>query len=134
MSFGLVKRLYNKTTVDCLQDIVPVVEQSSAVNLCGTENVDVIVTSFGLYTFLATFFCKIVNIKKFHHFHFDEGSTTLRVQEFPHVNPQQRQEQWCVKVKQSITAAYLNAHATRKIYLTKQQRRKGSWSSPINER
>ena len=25
----------------------------------------------------------------------------------------------CVKVKQSITAAYLNAHATRKIYLTK---------------
>ena len=32
--------------------------------------------------FLARFFHKIINIKKFHHFHFKEGSTTLRVQEF----------------------------------------------------
>ena len=100
--------MYNKTTVDCLQDIVPVVEQSSAVNLlCGTENVDVIITYFGLYTFLATFFCKIVNIKKFHHFHFDEGSTTLRVQEFPHVNPQQRQEQWWVGESKTINNSCL---------------------------
>ena len=83
--FGIVKRLYNKTKVDCLQDIMPVVEQSSDVNLsqlCGTEDGDVIVPSFGWTTFLARFFCKIINIKKFHHFHFEEGSTTLRVQEY----------------------------------------------------
>ena len=39
--FGLVKRLYRKTKVDCLGDIAAVVEQSSDVNvaqLCGTEN------------------------------------------------------------------------------------------------
>ena len=39
--FGLVKRLYRKTKVDCLQDIVAVVEQSSDVNLsqlCGTSD------------------------------------------------------------------------------------------------
>ena len=66
--------------MDCLQDIVTVVEQSSDVNvaqLCGTESGDVIVP-----TFLGTFFRKVANIKKFHHFHFAEGSTTVRLQEF----------------------------------------------------
>ena len=83
--FGLVKRLYRKTKVDCLQDIVAVVEQSSDVNLsqlCGTEDGEVIVPSFDWTTFLARFFRKVVSVKKFHHFHFEEGSTTLRVQEY----------------------------------------------------
>ena len=83
--FGLVKRLYRKTKVDCLQDIVAVVEQSSDVNLsqlCGTEDEEVIVPSFDWTTFLAQFFRKVVIVKKFHHFHFEEGSTTLRVQKY----------------------------------------------------
>ena len=60
-----------------------VVEQSSDVNLsqlCGTEDREVIVPSFDWTTFLARFFRKVVSVKKFHHFHFEEGSTTLRVQ------------------------------------------------------
>ena len=36
--FGLVKRLYRKTKVDCLQDIVTVVEQSSDVNVAQLWN------------------------------------------------------------------------------------------------
>ena len=82
--FGLVKRLYRKKKVDCLQDIVTVVEQSSDVNvaqLCGTESGDVIVPTFDWTTFQGTFFRKVANIKKFHHFHFAEGSTTVRLQE-----------------------------------------------------
>ena len=83
--FGLVKRLYRKTKVDCLQDIVTVVEQSSDVNipqLCGTENGNVIVPTFDWTIFLATHFCKAQNIKKSHHFHFAKGSSNIRVQEF----------------------------------------------------
>ena len=62
-----------------------VVEQSSDVNvaqLCGTESGDVIVPMFDWTTFLGTFFRKVANIKKFHQFHFAEGSTIVRVQEF----------------------------------------------------
>ena len=83
--FGLVKRLYRKTKVDCLDDIVAVVDQSSDVNmaqLCGTENGEVIVPTFDWTSFLTTYFRKVVNIKRFHHFHFVEESTTVRVQEF----------------------------------------------------
>ena len=72
--FGLVKRLYRKTKVDCL------VDQSSDVNmaqLCGTENGEVIVPTFDWTSFLATYFHKVVNIKRFHHFHLVEGSTTV---------------------------------------------------------
>ena len=71
--------------MDCLQDIVTVVEQSSDENvaqLCGTERGDVIVPTFDWTTFLGAFFRKVANIKKFHHFHFAEGSTTVRLQEF----------------------------------------------------
>ena len=62
-----------------------VVEQSSDVNLsqlCGTEDGEVIVPLFDWTTFLARFFRKVVSVKKFHHFHFEEESTTLRVQEY----------------------------------------------------
>ena len=83
--FGLVKRLCRKTKVDCLGDIAAVVEQSSDVNvaqLCGTENGEVIVPTFDWTSFLATYFRKVVNIKRFHHFYFVQESTTVRVREF----------------------------------------------------
>ena len=56
--FGLVKRLYRKTKVDCLDDIVAVVNQSSDVNMaqmCGTENGEVIVPTFDWTSFLVTY-------------------------------------------------------------------------------
>ena len=83
--FGLVKRLYRKTKVDCLDDIAAVVTESSTVNipqLCGTENGEVIVPTFDWTSFLGIYFRKVSTIKRFHHFHFVEGSTTMRVQEF----------------------------------------------------
>ena len=42
----------------------------------------VIVPTFDWTTFLGAFFRKVANMKKFHHFHFAEGSTTVRLQEF----------------------------------------------------
>ena len=85
-----MKRLYHKTVNPTRRwltvfKILWQLSRSHDVNLsqlCGTENRDVIVPSCDWTTFLARFFHKVVNIKKFHHFHFEEGSTTLRVQEF----------------------------------------------------
>ena len=83
--FGLVKRLYRKTRVDCLDDIAAVIHDSSTVNIaqsCGTESGDVIVPSYDWAAFLSTHFRKVVAIKKLHHFHFVEGSGSVRVQQF----------------------------------------------------
>ena len=83
-SFGLIKRRFRKTEVNCLADLQDVVTSSSNVNLsqlCGNENGDVFVTSHKWDDFLSTFFKKFEGIKKFQHFRFlPDGS--IRVKHF----------------------------------------------------
>ena len=69
--FGLFKQRFRKTRVECLDDIVNVVEQSAAVNhaqLVGTHNGQVIVPTYNWVTFFVTHLKKISNITKYHHF------------------------------------------------------------------
>ena len=83
--FGLVKRLYQKIKIDCLDNFAAVVSQVSNVNIvqvCGTENSEVIVPTSDWTSFLAIHFCKVSTMKRFYHFHFAEESVTMRVQEF----------------------------------------------------
>ncbi|XP_035246446.1 uncharacterized protein LOC118212563 [Anguilla anguilla] len=83
--FALVKRLFRRTRVDCLNDIVKVVEESSHVNIaqvCGKENGEVIVPTYDWTSFLSTYFRKVGGIKKNHHFHFREGSGIIEIKEF----------------------------------------------------
>ena len=83
--FGLVKRLYRRTPVNCLGDLESVVTKSSEGNraqLCGDEKGSVYVVSYDWTKFLANFFRKVKQIKKYHHFIFTEGSGTLEVKEF----------------------------------------------------
>ena len=62
--FGLVKRQYRRSVVNCLEDICEVVNRSApSVNLsqlCASQAGDI----------------------KYHHFHFPAGSTTVSVQHF----------------------------------------------------
>ena len=91
--FGLLKRKFRKTIVNCLDDIVDVVESSAAVNkaqLVGAQSGEVIVPSYDWVTYLGQYFVKIQGIKSLHHFHFDSSqpgvvhvqafSTTSKVQ------------------------------------------------------
>ena len=60
-SFGLIKRRFRKTEVNCLATLQDVVTSSSNVNLsqlCGNENGDVFVTSHKWDDFLSAFFKK----------------------------------------------------------------------------
>ena len=66
--FGLVKRLYRRSQVNCLDDIVKVVESSAHCNvaqLIGNQEGDVIVP----FTFFNPDFRCFKDIKKYHHFH-----------------------------------------------------------------
>ena len=91
--FGLLKQKFRKTIVNCLDDIVNVVESSAAVNmaqLVGAQSGEVIVPSYDWVTYLGQYFVKIQGIKSLHHFHFDSSqpgfvhvqafSTTSKVQ------------------------------------------------------
>ena len=72
--FGLLKRKFRKTIVNCLDDIVDVVESSAAVNkaqLVGAQSGEVIVPSYDWVTYLGQYFVKIQGIKSLHHFHCD---------------------------------------------------------------
>ena len=83
--FGLVKRLYRRTKVDCLNDIAYVVNQSSVRNiaqLCGNKKGEVFVPCYVWTKFLQTFFRKVKQIKKYHHFYFAENSGILKLREF----------------------------------------------------
>ena len=71
--FGLLKRKFRRTKVDCLEDLAVVIEQSSTVNtsVCvGNENGDVHVPTYDWTSFLAPHFSKIAGILSFHHFSF----------------------------------------------------------------
>ena len=70
--FGLVKRLYRRSQVNCLDDIVKVVESSAHCNvaqLIGNQEGDIIVPSFDWLTFFDPHFRRFKDIKKYHHFY-----------------------------------------------------------------
>lgn len=79
--FGLIKKLFRKTKIDCLDDIASVVNQSSKMNvgqLVGYENAPSLVPVCNWDVFLCQFFKKVKKIKSYQHFHFD--TTGLKVQ------------------------------------------------------
>ena len=71
--FGLLKQRFRRTKVDCLDDLVQVVESSAAINnaqLVGTQSGEVIVPTFDWADFLSKYYKKIPDIKVKHHFLF----------------------------------------------------------------
>ena len=69
--FGLVKRLYRRSKVDCLDDIVQVVSKSANCNtpqLIGSQQGDVIVPMYDWTKFLDPLFTTLKHIKRYHHF------------------------------------------------------------------
>ena len=74
--FGLFKRLFKRTKVDCMQDIAAVVEQSAVCNIpqfVHTEDTEIVQTR-DWPSFLLPHFKKIPNIKKYHYFHFSSST------------------------------------------------------------
>lgn len=68
--FGLFKRLFKRTKVNCMADIAAVVDKSAVCNvsqLVHTENADIVPTR-DWATFLLPHFRRITNIKQYHHF------------------------------------------------------------------
>jgi len=61
-SFGLIKKLYRKTTVDCVNHIVEVVKRSSTAGLNKAQCV------------LGTFFKKLNGLQKYQHFVFEAAN------------------------------------------------------------
>ncbi|KAK3765711.1 hypothetical protein RRG08_026185 [Elysia crispata] len=81
--FGLIKRKYRLTKVDCLQDIVDVVNSSSAMNvgkLVGSENGPTQLPAYDWTKYFSQYFSRIKGIKSSHHFHFD-GTGVIRIKE-----------------------------------------------------
>ena len=75
--FGLIKQLFRKTTVGCLDDIAKVVDDSAVVNvsqLVGSSTGEVFVQCFDWTGFLQCFFKRIDGIKKIHHFTLEKDS------------------------------------------------------------
>ena len=82
--FGLVKRKFKKSIVDCLADMERVVTESARGNipqLVGNEKGEVFVPTYDWKAYLPQYFKKVVGIKKFHHFIFNkesQGIVTLK--------------------------------------------------------
>ena len=71
--FGLIKRLYRRTFVGCLDDITKVVSKSSVVNepqLVGTQDGSTIVPMYDWATYFDEGTTKVLGIKKYQHFRF----------------------------------------------------------------
>ena len=71
--FGLVKHRYRRTNIECLSDIVDVVNKSGHTNharLVGTQKGQVLIPTYDWQTYLSPHFKKIQQIKKFHQFTF----------------------------------------------------------------
>jgi len=78
--FGLIKRVYRRTKVSCMQDIVNVIHKSSekALNLpqlVGDEDGKVIVPTYDWKAFLTPAYKKVVGLKKNHHFHISDADS-----------------------------------------------------------
>ena len=71
--FGLVKQRYRRTHVECLSDIVDVLNKSGYINhsrLVGTQGGQVLIPTYDWQTYLSPNFKKIPHIKRFHQFKF----------------------------------------------------------------
>ena len=69
--FGLVKQHYWRTHVECLSDIVDVLNKSGYINharLVGRQEGQVLIPTYDWQTYLSPNFKKIPNIKMFHQF------------------------------------------------------------------
>ena len=99
--FGLVKRLYRRTKVGCLQDIAKVVDDSAICNVSQLVS-DETGEGYCPYRDWTSFFApklkKIKGIKKYHHFHFNSsepGVVGLQVQsDRPIEHIQVLKEEW----------------------------------------
>src|SRR5438309_8618076 len=83
-SFGLIKRLYRKTMVDCVDHVADVVKRSSIAGLNkarrydGNEGFEY----YDIISGLETYFKKLLGLQKFHNFLFTrENSGTVKAQE-----------------------------------------------------
>jgi len=72
-SFGLVKKLYRKTTVNCVNDIVEVVKKSSTTGLNKAQRYDngKAFQYLDLNSVLGIFFKKLSGLQKYQHFFFE---------------------------------------------------------------
>ena len=84
--FGLMKRRFRISKVDCLDDLVNVVQGSVSVNevqLVGSQQGEPIVDTFDWVGFFGSHFMKIFQITRQHHFQFTAASPgTVTVKEF----------------------------------------------------
>ncbi|RUS90967.1 hypothetical protein EGW08_001271 [Elysia chlorotica] len=90
--FGLLKRKFRRTRVDCLDDIKNVVDSSSEMNsakLVGAESGPSQVLTYDWSAYLSQFFVKVKQIKSFHHFTMN-NSGTLVVKEYNDTGEQQQ--------------------------------------------
>ena len=84
-SFGLIKRLYRKTTVDCVDHIVDVVKRSSITRLNKAQcyNGSKGFQYFDILSSLEIYFRKLPGMQKFQHFLFTNAKPgVVKVQEF----------------------------------------------------
>ena len=80
--FGLLKQKFRRTCVDCLDDIVKVVNKSAVVNhaqLVGTQSGEVVVPTYNWSNYLGEHLLKIPLITHQHHFQFlSTGEVIIR--------------------------------------------------------
>lgn len=89
--FGLVKRTYRRSRVDCLNDLVRVVTESCPNNIaqkCGTEDGTSLVPFYSWTTFLQPFFHPVMNIAKYKHFQVSLGNNKLTMKEYADSTPE----------------------------------------------
>ena len=82
-AFGLFKRKFRVSEVNCLSDISEVVRTSSKVNvaqLCGNEQGEVFVPIYNFSSFLAKYFKRFDKIRRFHYFKFTASTTVTHKQ------------------------------------------------------
>ena len=75
-SFGLIKRLYRKTTVDCVDHVIDVVKRSSITGLNKTQryNGNEGFQYYDIISGLETYFKKLPGLQKFQHFLFTSAN------------------------------------------------------------
>ena len=78
-SFGLVKKLYRKTTVNCVNDIVEVVKKSSTTGLNKAQRYDngKAFQYLDLNSVLGIFFKKLSGLQKYQHFVFEAAKPDI---------------------------------------------------------
>ena len=84
--FGLLKQKLRRTAVNCLADLVDVMEKSADINhaqLVGNQSGERLMPIYDWATHFNNHFKAIPNIKRFHHFHFNKASPRIvQIREF----------------------------------------------------